>query len=338
MGQMEKQNLKFERRKFYNNADSGKVFIITVIGQLVLSLLSSVILSQIAEANGTTVAELSSSIWYILAYSIASIVMYLCVFVFYNLYQGIDKNAISPKFKLKWHTYLIAIAIGAISLFGIQYFIGAVDNLLKLIGYPLQSSVINPTDFPTFLLATFVLALIPAIFEELIFRGIIFSGLRKRFSLVGSILLSSLLFALMHASLQQFIYPFILGSIMAWLVARTGSLVCSMIVHFTNNFLVVLISYLQNTTPFSMNLPNTWWFYLLAIGLLLITGVILYLIDKFYFKHKNEEEIEEKDEKTSIFVYMALVLGVCLLILSTIFAFTSAWQNRKNRVSYYAKL
>lgn len=321
---MEKQNLKFERRKFYNNADSGKVFLITVIGQLVISLLSSIILSQIAEANGTTTAELSSSVWYILAYSIASIVMYLCIYIFYNLYQGIDKNAIGLNFKLKWHTYLIAIAVGIISLFGVQYFIGAVDDLLKVIGFPMQSSFINPTDFPSFLLATFVLALIPAIFEELIFRGIIFKGLNKRFSLVGSILLSALLFALMHANLQQFVYPFILGCIMAWLVARTGSLIVSMIVHFINNFLVVLMTYLQNTTSFSIGLPHEWWFYLLAIGLLLVTGAIIYLIDKFYFKHKNSENIEEKEEKTSIFVYVAIATGVCLLIFSTILAFTTA--------------
>ena len=75
----------------------------------------------------------------------------------------------------------------------------------------------------------------------------------------------------MHQNLQQLIYPFLLGSIMAWAVVRSGSLISSVIIHFTNNFLVVLLTFIQNMTGWSVALPREWWFYLIAIVLLLLT-------------------------------------------------------------------
>ena len=301
-----------------------RYFLLTLLFQLLVSLLLGMFVSQIAESSGVTTDKITSSIWYILAYSLVNILIYALVYICYNKYKKIEFKAVKAEFKMEWHTYLLVISIGIISLFGIQFFIGAVDNLLELIGYPLKgSALVNPTNFGSFILATIVLAVIPAIGEELIFRGIVFNGLRSKFSNLTSILLSALLFALMHASLQQFIYPFILGVIMSWVVARTGSLIASILVHFTNNFLVVLMTYLSNTTNFSLSLPNTWWAYIVAVGLLLLTAGVFFLIDKFYFEHKNKEVIEKSNESKSLFVYIALAVGGVVLLFMTLMAFVT---------------
>lgn len=312
-------------RMQYKNDDSGKVFLVCLIFPFLLALLFSTIASKIAENQGVEATTITSSLPYVSIYSIVTFALYLIMFFVYNKINKVSFKAVNLKFKMPWHTYLIAIAIGVISLLGINYFIGATDNFLEFIGYPVNQGLplVNPTSFPLYLLAVLLMAVLPAIYEELMFRGIILHGLRSRFSEWGAILLSGLMFALMHGNLQQFVYPFILGCIMGWIVLRTGSLVSSMIVHFTNNFLVVTFAFIENMTGFSLALPNAWWFYLIAVGLLVVTGGILWLVEKCYFKRKNTNLQEGASQKTSIYVYLSIAVSVLMFLVVTITGFVS---------------
>lgn len=77
-----------------------------------------------------------------------------------------------------------------------------------------------------------VLCLIPALFEEILFRGAIMRGFpdsRK------GVLLSAVLFALWHFNPNQITYTFLAGLLLAILALWTDNLVCSMIVHFLFN-------------------------------------------------------------------------------------------------------
>lgn len=307
-------------RKNYNHSDSGKIFLIGLLAPLFLALLFSFIASSIAQSNEVKVESVTSGFGYVIPYMICTFLLFIAIYFVYNKVNKIEFSAIKPNFKMKWHTYLIIIAIGLISLFGIQYFIGAVDNGLKAVGFPVQEglSIINPTNAGTYILAVLLLALLPAIGEELMFRGMILHGLRTRFSDVVSVVLSALMFALMHTNLQQFVYPFLLGLIMGWIVLRTGSVISSMLVHFVNNFTVVTFSFIENLTGFSLSLGSSWWFYLIAVLLLVATFAICFLIDKFYFKQKSKEEVEKTEKKTDKFIYISLAVGGVLLILMTI--------------------
>ena len=322
---MDKNAKVYDRRNFYNDGDSGKVFLFALILPILLSLIFSLIANLIAGVNGDEAANITNSIWFNAVYGVVTAICYVSLYLIYNKTQRIEYKAINLNFKMKWHTYLLIIAIGIISLFGLQYFIGVIDNILKAIGFPLEGgtaeSLTNPQSFGIFALSVVVTCLIPAITEELLFRGIILNGLRTRFNDVQVIFMSAFMFALMHQNLQQLVYPFLLGSIMAWLVLRTGSLVSSMLVHFINNFLVILFAYLKNVTGFSLALPNTWWFYLIAILLLGVTVAIVYIIDRFYFKHKSKEEVEKTSTKTSIFIYISIGVALAMMLFITLFAF-----------------
>ena len=314
---MENNIQEFTKRSCYNDDDSGKIFLFTMIAPLLLSIVLSMIGGQIAKQRGVEVEEITSNIWFLVVFSTILFIVYFAIFFVYNKCAKVENKAINLKFKMPWHTYLIAIVVGAVSLFGIQYFINSFDDLWRVIGMNLNVASINPTDFGTFVVAVIVLAVFPAITEELIFRGVVFNGLRSRFSDWQAIALSSLMFALMHGNLQQLIYPFLLGMVMSWMVLRTGSLVSSILVHFTNNFLVVLMTYIQNITGFTMNIAHTWWFYLLAVILLGLTVGIYFIIDRFYFKHKAKEEVEKTSTKTSIFVYISLAISMVIFIVQT---------------------
>jgi len=82
-----------------------------------------------------------------------------------------------------------------------------------------------------------VLALTPAICEELVFRGLIFSGLR-RLGVWPAVLLSALLFGLAHASIYRLMPTFILGVLLGVLRWRSGSVVPGMAMHALNNGLI----------------------------------------------------------------------------------------------------
>ena len=194
------------------------------------------------------------------------------------------------------------------------------------VGYPMDTTVsILPLDnFGWYILNLLVLALLPAICEELIFRGVVLKGLRRNFSDITAVLLSALMFCLMHGNLQQFAYTFLLGVVLGWIATRTGSIFSSMIVHFVNNFIVITMAFIEQMTSWSMSIEFSWWFVLLALLLLCVTGVIIFLIDMFFFKHKNDvEEVKEREKRPSLFLIISWAVAVVLLVLSTIMNFMS---------------
>ena len=324
MSNYENKNLEKQvvySRNIYNLKDSGNVFLFALILPILVSLIFSMIANVIAGARGIEASVITDNMWFMTAYSIVSILCYAGIYLVYNKIQKIDFKAINLKFNLKWHTYLIMIVVGVISLFGIQYFISIIDDLLISLGYNMASTSINPTSWGTFFLSVFVMAILPAIGEELIFRGIILNGLRTRFNDIASIFISAILFVLMHQNLQQLIYPFLLDSIMAWAVVRSGSLISSVIIHFTNNFLVVLLTFIQNMTGWSVALPREWWFYLIAIVLLLLTMLSIFLLDRYYFKHKSKDNIEKENGKIPIVFYVSIGISVLFFLIFTIMNF-----------------
>lgn len=78
--------------------------------------------------------------------------------------------------------------------------------------------------------------------EEFLFRGVLQRGF-ERFGAVRAILLAAFLFSLTHMDFQKIFGTFLLGALIGFIVYKTNSLYCSMFAHFTNNALVVLISY-----------------------------------------------------------------------------------------------
>jgi sodium transport system permease protein len=79
-----------------------------------------------------------------------------------------------------------------------------------------------------------VLAVSPALCEELLFRGMILTGFKK-LGMWPAVILSGLLFGLAHSSIYRLLPTFFLGALFGYLVWRTGSVYCSMAAHALNN-------------------------------------------------------------------------------------------------------
>lgn len=86
----------------------------------------------------------------------------------------------------------------------------------------------------SYLVSLFLIAFVPCVLEESVYRGLFYNEYRKVSPLRG-MLLSGLLFGLMHGNLNQFSYAFLMGIVFALVIEATDSILASMIMHFLIN-------------------------------------------------------------------------------------------------------
>lgn len=134
----------------------------------------------------------------------------------------------------------IVMAFGAIAL-------GMV--LTALTGMLFRSSAENAADSmqqligDNFLSTLLVVALAPAICEELMFRGYIFSAFEARLTPVMAIVGTSVIFGLYHMSIVRFFTTALIGAVICYAAHKSGSILPGMLMHFMNNALSVLVMY-----------------------------------------------------------------------------------------------
>ena len=87
-----------------------------------------------------------------------------------------------------------------------------------------------------------MLAVVPGICEELLFRGYVQRQFERGVGIAGGILLSGIIFGLYHLRLSQALPLSALGIYLAYLAWRTGSLWPAVIVHFANNAFAILVA------------------------------------------------------------------------------------------------
>ncbi len=93
------------------------------------------------------------------------------------------------------------------------------------------------------LVSLLVIALAPAICEEMLFRGLILHSLKERYKIASAIFITAALFGFYHMSLVKFIPTGLLGLALCYVVWRTGSIYPAMLMHFLNNAYSVIIIY-----------------------------------------------------------------------------------------------
>ena len=92
------------------------------------------------------------------------------------------------------------------------------------------------------------LCAVPAVVEELLFRGAL-QGLMRPSGSAAAIFGPALLFGLLHLDLAQGLTAFACGVFLGWLAERSGSILPGMLLHFCNNTLAFLNLYLRFYAP-----------------------------------------------------------------------------------------
>lgn len=119
-------------------------------------------------------------------------------------------------------------------------------------------------------------AVLPAIFEEMVFRGYIQTALRP-FGDGIAIVLTAFLFGIFHGNILQFPFAFLLGLVFGWLLTQTGSIWPCVVLHFGNNLMSTLLDWFAKAYPDYQNAQITTVFTLaaalgvIALGSLLVS-------------------------------------------------------------------
>lgn len=147
---------------------------------------------------------------------------------------------------------LIAIAIGIV-VFILNIFVSTFFSyILSMFGYRTASSAGGEQTWGTFFLSLFTVAVLPAVCEEFTHRGMILSSYKK-LGFKKAVLLSGLMFGLIHLNVGQFFYATIIGIILAVVTLYSQSLVPAIIIHFINNAFNVYFDFAQSKGIFGAN-------------------------------------------------------------------------------------
>ena len=94
-----------------------------------------------------------------------------------------------------------------------------------------------------FLGALFLMAIVPCVLEETVYRGVFYNEYSK-VNPWKAALLSGFLFGLMHGNINQFCYAAVMGILFALLIEATGSILSTMLIHFWINAGSVVMIYI----------------------------------------------------------------------------------------------
>lgn len=121
-------------------------------------------------------------------------------------------------------------------------------------------------------------AVMPALIEELIYRGVIYRGFRRFVKPVWAALLSALVFGIMHMNVVQFVYAFLLGLLLAWVYEAYRSILAPMLMHLAANAFSVLLTEWEPLGKALETAAGTWT--MLGLMLLCDIAIPIYLCKK----------------------------------------------------------
>ena len=289
---------------------SGIVFSGTIVGMVLISLVFSITLGLISSLSDTPVGELQETD----AYKYFSYLLYQIVYVgiivaFAAIYKSRPRDFGYRKVKVRYLFIALALAFGL--LFSLNWVNGWFVELLSLLGYTAPESALPSAAGAGFFGALLVVAVLPALCEETIFRGIILDGV-KDIGTVAACLLGGLLFSIFHQSPTQTIYQFICGAAFTLLAIRADSIWPAILIHFVNNAVIIF----DYKFDFLSKVSSGGAIAIYVISAVCLAASLVYLI--FFDKKTNRK----KEGAIKPFVYPALV-GIILCAIMWIANFAS---------------
>ena len=137
-------------------------------------------------------------------------------------------------------------------------------------------------------------AIVGPIFEELVFRGIIFKKANDIMPFYAANIVQAILFALVHMNLIQIIYTFPVGIMLGYITMRYRSLVPAILLHILNNSISVLLVVYERTVEEPMVL-STWFRVVLAL-----IGALVFVAGSLKIKRSTYIELDTAQEIHSV--------------------------------------
>ncbi len=238
---------------------------------------------------------------------ITGLFAYILPILIYAKINNITAEKASERFFLK-KTKLLPCVIAILMGIGCQF-------VMVFLNLPVNLLIGNNTSYLPrtgleLCIAMFVIAVLPAIFEEFLFRGVVLGSLSELNS-VAAIVFSSVMFAVLHGDINGFVGYLFMGVMVAVVVKRTGSLYSGMLFHLFNNITALLLGYFNSELAY---VPG------FMIGLF-IAGAAEFIVTTavFLMITKRPEKIT-KIKTSQLLGQCFLSLPIILCVLGIVFA------------------
>ena len=156
------------------------------------------------------------------------------------------------------------------------------ESYLKTLEETAQATtekMLNVDTFGGLLLNLLIIALIPAVGEELTFRGVLQQGLTRKMNPHVAIILSAAIFSFIHFQFYGFLPRMFLGILLGYMFYVSGSLWTSITMHFVNNGTAVVLYYLNHKGIINIDVDHfgempypwlTWLCLMVTLGLVML--------------------------------------------------------------------
>lgn len=208
----------------------------------------------------------------------------LCVALPFIIATKACKTRVSDVATFKKHSPLLGIGVFFLAFWGITAGNIVADVLTIL--FPVLESSSQAASLPAaenmraVITELLYAAAIPALMEELAFRGIVTGGLRK-WGDKFAVIMGSVLFALVHGNLIQMPATFLAGIFMGYAYVRTNCLWTPIAIHFVNNAMSTALSTLSSNSANFAFMNEAWFGYALYAAWVLL-GLLGFLLVKIH--------------------------------------------------------
>ena len=285
---------------------AGLAFSVSSVLLIVISFLLAIVVAMVQVTSTLASGEASTVLpdWALyLSYIMPQLAFALAVW-FALAYQGKSVKTAVVSQKCHWKYFIIAIVL-QIGLMSLSQLNNWFLQLLGGIGYQDAGVPIPSLDGFGIVGTILVIALLPAIFEESFFRGVLLSGVRS-YKTWAMVLLSGALFSLYHQNPAQTLYQFCCGCAFALVAIRSGSVLPTVLAHLINNATILIL------TKFGISdIPTQVAWILLPIFAVCLLSSLAYLI--FFDKNKPQTDTDVNAKK-DFFKTASVGIALCAIM------------------------
>ena len=158
-----------------------------------------------------------------------------------------------------------------------------------------------------------VLAIVPAVMEELLFRGIVLNTIRPVGD-ISAVVISALLFGLLHGNFAQAPYACLMGLILGGIYTHSASIGIVVAVHALSNTVAVLTSYLRLYTD---SATASLWGLVILIVVLMSGGVASLWLWRHPLTREKPAQHCRRALLNAPFLWIAFAVLILILIIRT---------------------
>ena len=245
---------------YFRDTKVGIQLVVLLLGCLLMTIISSSLM-LLAGSAGVDVQNTNNILWFQLGSQVLSFLLTSLLFVW--AFYGNATSYLRLDFSLpQWGRGGVAVIILLLLLPVIDWVtvwndgmhlpqsLSSLEDLMRSVSAQseqLLNGLLTTTDPARLALNLLVIALCPAICEEVFFRGVLQQVLSRWFKNPHwAIIVATAVFSVVHGEVFAFVPRFLLGVVLGYLFYLSGSLLVNVCAHFVNNALIVVLYFLYS--------------------------------------------------------------------------------------------